>query len=281
MAKVTISEDALLCLALHLAGATLNSKNRRLWDLSGSFGNFAELVLGRNFRQKLRQAHALLENLSSDFIVTFADADYPPLLAEIHTAPFALFLRGNRAILQKPTISLVGTREPSAAGRMAAYRIAQQFAFSGKTIVSGIARGIDAIAHHAALQAGSSTCAVLPNGFNHTYPLENRDIYALAKESDRVLLVSEYLPDEKPQKFQFVRRNRLIAGLSGMTVVVEAGLKSGALITVQHALDEGRDVGALSHPSLANNAGGEKLIAEGAINLTGQVFPLEGRRQSR
>lgn len=279
MTKTTIADEALLCLALHLAGATLNRKIRRLWELASSFGDFAALVLGRDLQRRLYEAQKVRENLSGDALLTLADTDYPPLLAEIHTAPFALFLRGNRAILQKEKISLVGTREPSPVGRKAAYLLSQHFVFSGKTIVSGIARGVDAIAHHAALQAGGFTCAVLPNGFNHPYPLENRDLYALAKNDDRVLLLSEYLPDEKPQKFQFVRRNRLIAGLSSMTVVVEAGLTSGAMITVNHALDEGRDVGALNHPHLTNNAGGEKLIAEGAIDLTGQIFPLEERRR--
>lgn len=266
--------ESLYCLALHLAGRTLNERNRRLLSAAGSFSRLAHIVLAGELKRFLGSAARMLDSLAGDMVLTVADADYPPLLAEIHTAPFALFLRGNRQILSRETVSIVGTREPSAAGRQAAQKIAAHFAAHGQVVVSGIARGIDAVVHHAALEAGGMTCAVLPNGFNHLYPLENRDIYELARSSDKVLLLSEYTPDERPQRYQFVRRNRIIAGLSSTTVVIEAGIKSGAMITVNHALDEGRDVAALSHPTLANNAGGDRLVSEGAMNLAPLAFGL-------
>jgi len=262
------SDESLHCLALHLAGRTLSEKNRRLLEAAGSLLRLAPVLLANEFAQFLGQARETLHRLGTDTVVTLSDDDYPPLLAEISTAPFALFLRGNRRLIGAEKISIVGTREPSPTGRMAARNIVAHFAAQERVIVSGIARGIDAVAHHAALQAGGATIAVLPNGFDHLYPLENRDIYELARTSDRVLLLSEYSPAEKPQRYQFVRRNRIIAGLSSTTVVIEAGIKSGAMITVNHALDEGRDVAALSHMKLLNNAGGEKLVADGAINLT-------------
>lgn len=263
-----LSPESLFCLALHLAGRTLSEKHRRLLSAAESIERLAQILLASSLSIYQEKAEKILDGLAGDEVVTYSDPDYPSLLAEIHTAPFALFLRGNRKILSQEKVSIVGTREPSPAGRQAAHNVAVHFAGSGMVVVSGVARGVDAVAHHAALGAGGATCAVLPNGFNHLYPLENRDIYELARTSDKVLLLSEYPPSEKPQRYQFVRRNRIIAGLSSTTVVIEAGMKSGAMITVNHALDEGRDVAALSHTSLTNNSGGEKLVSEGATNLT-------------
>lgn len=275
-----LPNEALHCLALHLAGRTLTDKNRRLLEAAGSLPRLAQLLLGKELERLLRLAQEMLNGLAGDSVVTLADDDYPPLLAEISTAPFALFLRGNRSLITAKKVSIVGTREPSPAGRTAASNVAAHYAGQGWGVVSGIARGVDAAAHHAALATEGATIAVLPNGFNHLYPLENRDIYELSRTTDRVLLLSEYPPAEKPQRYQFVRRNRIIAGLSATTVVIEAGLKSGAMITVNHALDEGRDVAALSHTSLTNNAGGEKLVADGATDLTSIALgtPIPGRR---
>jgi DNA processing protein len=167
---------------------------------------------------------------------------------------------------------MVGTRDPSPAGRRAAAQLAESFSAEGLTVVSGIARGIDAVSHHAALASSGSTIAVLPNGFEHLYPLENRDLYQLARSSEQILLLSEYEPQQKPLKHHFVRRNRIIAGLSDTTVFVEGSEKSGAMITANSALAEGRDVAALSHATLLRNAGGIKLIGDGAIDLTARAM---------
>lgn len=201
-------------------------------------------------------------------VFSAGDSAYPDILKAISHAPASLFFRGNLALLYEKKISIVGTREPSPAGRRAAAQVAVYFTRKGYTIVSGIARGVDAIAHHAALRAGGATIAILPNGFNHLYPLENRDLYAEALHNPRVLLVSEYAPDTKPQKHHFVKRNRIIAGLSGLTVFIEGSVKSGGMITVNHALKEGREVAALKHETLTENSGGERLISDGAIDLT-------------
>lgn len=276
-----LSPESIACLALHLAGRTLSEKHRRLLAVAQSVERLAQILLASSLPIYQKMARKIFDDLAGDAVVMYSDPDYPSLLAEIHTAPFALFLRGNRKILSQEKISIVGTREPSPAGRQAAHNVAAHFASSGLAVVSGIARGVDAVAHHAALAAGGSTCAVLPNGFHHVYPLENRDIYELARHSDRVLLLSEYPPAEKPRRYQFVRRNRIIAGLSSTTIVIEAGVQSGAMITVNHALDEGRDVAALSHKSLTQNSGGERLISEGAINLTEMAFGATGMQHRR
>ncbi|AFM13836.1 DNA-processing protein DprA [Turneriella parva] len=263
---------AALCLALHLGNRFLTETIRRQLELTPGFEQFTRIQLGQRYSALLASAEKILANISPASVLTPHDADYPHLLRETAHAPFALFLKGDRSLLMRDKVSMVGTREPSAAGREAAIALARDFSRSGKTIVSGIARGIDSLCHHAALEAGGSTIAVLPNGHNHLYPLENRDIYEKAREGRQILLVSEYLPDQKPMKHHFVRRNRIIAGLSDLTVFVEGPLKSGAMITVGVALSEGRDVAALRHPNLLANAGGEKLIAEGAIDVTDRAF---------
>lgn len=265
-------EERIACLALHLAGKFLTDRTRGQLELAGSVSNLARILLLQRYTSALKSAAAYINAMNGN-VVCCTDADYPRLLAEIDHAPFALFLKGNRAILADRFVSIVGTREPSDAGRTVAAALARFFSETGRTIVSGIARGIDSIAHHAALAAGGRTIAVLPNGFDHAYPLENRDLYVAAATSDRLLLVSEYPPQQKPQKHHFVRRNRIIAGLSELTVFAEGDLKSGAMITANHALKEGREVAALDHPQLLNNAGGKRLCFEGAIDLTGQFLP--------
>jgi len=266
---------AVFCLALHLANRFLTDTNRRQLAIAGGFENFARIQLGQRFRSMVEAAKRVQHELGPGTFITVDDEDYPKMLHETSHAPFALFIRGARRLLSQPKISMVGTREPSAAGREAAIRLARHFISEGYTVVSGIARGIDALCHHAALEAGGSTIAVLPNGFNHLYPLENRDLYQLAANSDDILLLSEYLPGQKPMKHHFVRRNRIIAGLSETTVFVEGSLKSGAMITANAALAEGRDVAALAHPTLTGNAGGERLISDGAQNLTTLALPLQ------
>lgn len=261
-------QDRIDALTLHLAHHFLTDKTRRLLEAAGNFQRFTQVVCGAKYAALATQAAAELDQSPPSGILVFGDADYPPLLKEIAYAPFALYLKGNRALLSGDFVSVVGTREPSAAGRVAAERVVLAYAQKNITVVSGIARGVDAVAHHATLAAGGNTIAVLPNGFDHIYPLENRDLYAQAQTGQNLLLVSEYPPAQKPQKHHFIRRNRIIAGISPLTIFIEGDVKSGGMITVSHALTEGRDVAALSHPSLTNNAGGEKLIAEGALDLT-------------
>ncbi len=263
-----MSGAAVCYLALHLANRFFTEKSRRTLEASDSIEQFARIQLAERAGVAFTAAEGLFSTIGSDHIITVADDDYPALLRETSHAPYAFFARGNRALLAQPSISMVGTREPSLAGRRAAAQLAESFAAEGLTVVSGIARGIDAVSHHAALACAGSTIAVLPNGFEHLYPLENRDIYHLASSSESILLLSEYEPKQKPMKHHFVRRNRIIAGLSETTVFVEGSEKSGAMITANSALAEGRDVAAISHTSLARNTGGLKLIADGAIDLT-------------
>lgn len=268
-APAASQSEALALLVLHLAHQSWDDKISSAFNNLQSFESVASIFAHKNYLKHKKDAETILGKYDRREILFWSDPDYPKLLKEISDAPLVLFLRGNRRLLANEAVSIVGTREPSADARLATESITRWFVAQGKMIVSGIARGVDAIAHHTALSCGGATCAVLPNGADHAYPLVNRDLYAAAKTSERLLLVSEYAPHEKPQRFQFVRRNRIIAGFSMLTVVTQAGVRSGSLITVNHALDQGRDVASVHyrHGSEASNAGGEKLLADGAQDL--------------
>ena len=190
------------------------------------------------------------------------DVEFPPLLAETPEPPMALFAWGDVTILSRPTAAIVGSRDHTPYGATAA-RLLTSGVAQAAVVVSGMARGLDAIAHEAALEAGGTTVGVLGNGFGVVYPAANRALY------DRVCregcLVSELPPGERPRVSTFPRRNRIIAGLAGVTVVVEAAVNSGALITADCALEQGRSVLAVPGPITSPTSEGcNKLIQQGA-----------------
>ena len=197
-------------------------------------------------------------------LLAVPDADYPPQLREIYDPPFLLFYRGRLPSRTEPLLAIVGTRSPSGAGRKAAYGLAFESGGAGIGVVSGLARGIDGEAHRGCLAAGGFTAAVLGHGADTAYPKSNR---RLAEDllASGGLLISEYEPGEGPRKYHFPERNRLISGLARGTAVVEAPAKSGALITAQFALEQGRDL--YVHASGLAGAAGEgtrRLAEEGA-----------------
>jgi DNA processing protein len=190
------------------------------------------------------------------------DPEYPALLAEIPDPPVALYVWGDASLLTRPAAAIVGSRNHTPYGAAAARLLAAGVARSA-VVVSGMARGLDAIAHEAALDAGGATVGVLGNGFGVVYPVANRALY------DRVAaagcLVTELPPGERPRVSTFPRRNRIISGLAGVTVVVEAAVGSGALITADAALDQGRSVLAVPGPITSpTSTGCNKLIQQGA-----------------
>jgi DNA processing protein len=196
-------------------------------------------------------------------VVTIDEPGYPSLLAEIGAPPPVLFLRGSILETDVLAVAIVGTRAPSAYGRDMARSIARDLARAGVTIVSGLARGIDGIAHEAALETGGRTLAVLGSGIHDVYPREHRNLSRRIGEQGAV--ISDNLPNAKPDRWNFPARNRIISGLSRGVLVVEAPEKSGALITVDFAADQGRDVFAV--PGLATSvtsAGTNKMIRDGA-----------------
>ena len=195
--------------------------------------------------------------------ITDESAEYPALLKEIQNAPKEIFYRGRIYFLKYRCVAVVGTRKPTEYGRWAAYKISKRLAEAGLTVVSGMAAGIDTLAHKGALAAGGRTIAVLGCGINICFPASNK---ALMREIEkRGLIISEY-PNEYPAaKFTFPRRNRIISGLCEAVIVIEAGLASGSLITAELAAEQGRTVYAL--PGNINNVmsiGTNKLICDGA-----------------
>ncbi len=189
--------------------------------------------------------------------------DYPELLSQLPDAPTALLLRGNTQLLHSPQIAVVGSRNASPGGIENARQFSRFLAAAGISVTSGLARGIDSAAHQGALQADGPTIAVLGTGLDRVYPACNRELaHQIAAHG---LLVSEYLPGTAPLPHHFPRRNRIIAGLSLGTLVVEAALQSGSLITARLAAELGREVFAIPgsiHNPMAR--GCHALIRDGA-----------------
>lgn len=187
---------------------------------------------------------------------------YPPLLAELESAPPALIVQGHLSLLEKPIVALVGARNASAAACRFARALARDLGEAGAVIVSGLARGIDTAAHDGALEGG--TIAVIAGGIDVAYPPENEERQRAIAE--RGLLVAEQPPGVEPRARHFPYRNRIIAGLAQGTVVVEAAPRSGSLITARYAGEFGRDVMAVPGSPLDPRAQGcNQLIREGAI----------------
>ncbi len=193
--------------------------------------------------------------------VTTADPDYPALLREIHDAPPVLSIRGVIDVSQRDGVALVGSRNASAVGLAFAERLARTLALAEYVVVSGLARGIDAIAHRATLDTG--TIAVLAGGQARPYPSEHEKL--VAEIAERGLLVSEMPIEWEPRGRDFPRRNRIISGLSRATVVVEAARRSGSLITARFANEQGREVFAVPGSPLDPRAEGTNdLLRQGA-----------------
>jgi DNA processing protein len=218
----------------------------------------------------------VLERISRSgaHVVTVLDDDYPRILREIPGPPPVLYYRGTLNTQDEPTIAIVGTRRATSYGREATNRIASDLAAAGVTIVSGLAKGIDGYAHRAALESGRRTIAVMASGVDIIYPTEHRQLAERIVESGA--LISDYPPGTKPDAPNFPARNRIISGLSLATVVVEAPTRSGALITVGFAADQGRDVYAVPGNILSKaSEGTNKLLRQGATPLTSAADLLD------
>ena len=196
-------------------------------------------------------------------LVRWSDASYPAALSAIVDPPPVLWVRGNLAALSKPAVAVVGSRAGSPYALTVAERLSGELAERGVVVVSGLARGVDSAAHRGALAANGSTLAVLGSGTDVIYPVEHKGL-ARAIETDGAVL-SELLPGTPPQKRFFPLRNRIISGLSRAVLIVEAGEKSGSLITARCALDQGREVLAVPGNVLSGrNRGGHGLLRDGA-----------------
>ncbi len=199
-------------------------------------------------------------------VMTWDDADYPARLREITQPPPILYLRGDFLEEDAWAVAIVGTRRVTSYGRQVTEEIATFLAQNGVTVVSGLARGIDGIAHQAALNAGGRTLAVLGSGVDRIYPPEHRNLAEAIIGSGAIL--SDYPPNTPPEASNFPPRNRIISGLSMGTIVIEAGETSGALITANFSLEQGREVFAVPGNVFApQSKGPNKLLQQGAHPL--------------
>jgi DNA processing protein len=231
-----------------------------------------ELVLaergkdGPDYASRLRsRAAAAIEAGRSQrvTVVSWNDAAYPPALTTIADPPFVLWVRGVAASLSTPAVAIVGARAASAYALTVAERLAADLAGAGLTVVSGLARGVDSAAHRGAISAGGTTIGVLGSGIDVIYPPEHGPLVRDIEKSGAV--ISELVPGTVPQPRFFPMRNRIISGLTRAVVVIEAGEKSGSLITARCALEQGRDVLAVPGNVLSGrNRGAHALLRDGA-----------------
>ena len=205
---------------------------------------------------------ASLARIGGDFI-GFTDADFPPLLNEIPAPPLGLFVLGDRALLRTPQLAIVGSRKPTPSGLRTTQKFAAELGACGLTITSGLAVGIDHCAHRGCLDAGGKTIAATATGIDVVYPPANRELHREIAENG--LIVTEYPPGTAPRREHFPSRNRIISGLALGTLVVEAALQSGSLITARTAAEQGREVFAVPGSiHVAVSRGCHYLLRQGA-----------------
>lgn len=243
------------------AAAVFSASASELAGVSGIGKKSAEaIVTFKDWDKILRQLE--LVNKADIRIVTYLDALYPKNLLNIYDRPAFLFVAGR---LEKDDVSLavVGSRHASTYGRYTTDRISRELALRGVTIVSGMARGIDSCAHRGAISAKGRTIAVLGSGLDVIYPPENKKLFAAISQNGAV--ISEYPPGTEPLAYHFPARNRIISGMSYGVLVVEAGEKSGSLITAKLAMEQGREVFAIPGAiDSASSRGANSLIKQGA-----------------
>lgn len=242
--------------------AILSASVRRLVEVPG-----IDIKIAQNIKtattSEFAQTQLKLVQKAGAQIITLWHKHYPPLLREIPDTPVLLFVNGEITEQDHKAISIVGTRNPSSYGKILAERFSEELGRKGVTVVSGMARGIDTFAHSGALKGGGRTIAVLGSGIDVIYPAENASLAKKIAQNGAV--ISELPMGTEPDAPHFPRRNRIISGMSAATVIVEAGLKSGALITASCAVDTGREVFALpGNVNSPKSYGTNRLIQQGA-----------------
>ncbi len=253
--------------------AILRADRQRLLEVPRIGPRLADAIVAAVGRESARKILQRCHDSGIGLVDRGGDA-FPPLLEEIPDPPELLYVRGDLADVDQLAVAIVGSRRCTTYGRRVADRLAGGLARAGLTIVSGLARGIDGVAHRAALAAGGRTIAVLATGVNHVYPPEHVD---LAEQVTRYgAVVSEARLDQTPVAGLFPQRNRIISGLALGVVVVEATRRSGALHTARHAIEQGREVFAVPGPiDSPASQGCHDLLKDGARLVTGLDDILE------
>lgn len=244
------------------AAAVLSAPIQALCHVEGIERTLAENIHRANNKTIAQQQIELAERHKC-LLLTFWDDAFPDILKKIYDPPVLLFVKGELRPDDEFAIAIVGARVPTEYGKWSTEHLTAALVSRRMTIVSGLARGIDTVAHQTALKSGGRTIAVLGSGLDHIYPPENR---RLAQEiTQHGALISEYFFGTKPDAVNFPRRNRIISGLTFGTLVVEAGEESGALITAQTALEQGREVFAVPGSIFSpKSLGPHRLIQDGA-----------------
>jgi DNA processing protein len=242
--------------------AVMQATAGQLMRVSGIGPKIAQAITGFHTAEAVERELRASTSVGCQ-IVTQSDEGYPALLKTIEDPPPVLYVKGALGDPMAPRVAVVGSRRPSTYGKVVAEQLARGLAESGVTVVSGLARGIDSVAHVNTLESGGRTIAILGCGLSYMYPPENRRLSERISRQGAV--VSEFSMTTKPDRLNFPLRNRTISGLSLGTVVVEAGERSGALITVQWALEQGREVFAVpGNVTAPTSRGTNRLIKMGA-----------------
>lgn len=243
---------------------------KRIYSLSPSSLSKHFLLPKNNAEKFYAELHhpvkkaQLIEELNRYSVITIVDENYPSVLKQIKDPPLVLYALGNISLLNRsPFLSVIGSRNPSPSAHEKIRYIIKPLIYKGFITVSGMAKGIDSFSHQLSLRHNGDTIAVLGSGFNHIYPRQNESLFYQLKEKG--LILSEYPPDVPPKRYHFPERNRIISGLSFGTLVIEATRRSGTLITVDQALDQGREVYAIpDSPLIPQAKGANQMIQDGA-----------------
>ena len=235
---------------------------------------FRKLLEKNGTTSRLNEMRNIMEKHSIR-VIRFDDPVYPIQLRPIDKAPAILFYQGNPHCLKNRTLSMVGSRAASYTGQKAAAKISGELSSRGISIISGMASGIDAASHQGCIEGGSPTAAVTASGLDTVYPKENTRLRDRILDKNGLIL-SEYPPGEKPAGWHFPYRNRIIAGLGKALILIEAKIRSGSMTSVQHALNQGKDVFVYpGDPESAYFEGNHQLLREGGIYFTGAEDILE------
>lgn len=242
-------------------------EKKELLRIKGIGESLANSILDKNIRNNLEN-HILYMQKNNIDIISIEDEEYPNLLRQIYDPPISLYIKGNKDILNRPSMAIVGCREASDYGKKAAKYFAYNLANQNINIISGLAKGVDSYAHIGTLSTCGKTVAVVGNGLDTVYPTENKYLFERILEN-RGAIISEYPLGIKAEKMNFPARNRIISGMSKGVIVIEAKEKSGTLITVDFALEQGRDVYVVpGNINSINSVGTNELIKQGAKMVT-------------
>jgi DNA processing protein len=256
-----------LALAPGVGARGYGERAKRFGSAARAFGATVDPSDHARLREEATRIAADAQRCGATLLLLGDDA-YPAPLLHLYDPPPYLCVLGDLSVLSRPTVAIVGTRRATPYGERVTQTLAGALAAAGVCVVSGMARGIDAAAHRAALARGGLTAAVLGTGVDIAYPVAHRLLHASIAQ--RGVVISEFPCGSRAGPASFPRRNRIIAALASLTIVVEAGERSGALITADHALDLGRDVGAVPGPvESAQHVGSNGLLKHGAHAILG------------